>query len=304
MTVKRMLDAYKSKHNIVGKGSLSVVLQLTRMFSKDNLPINTFDYVTEREGQVKGLGGANLKSILSDYGINRTLSREGGRTSRGSMGIMSSYVAFINSLPAPVDFEEIEQYWIRQIQIFFASKPFKLNADSSKSLTSCINELFAQARVRERENPGTTYTGTVLQHLVAAKLSLILPDIAINGADVADLPTGRAGDFMVGDVAVHCTTAPGGPLMEKCAENIKSGIRPVVITISERTATARDLSEDAGISERMEIWDVQQFLSTNVYEHGLFEQTARTETVARIVEEYNAIVGECESDPSLRIEFS
>ena len=303
MGLRESLDSFRDERKVTSKGSLSVVIQLTRMFSKDSLPIDPSDYVTEREGQVKGLGGGNLKSVLADHGINRTLSREGGRTSRGSMGIMTAYADFINGLPAPVDFDAIEAYWVEQVRLFFSAKPFKLNADSSKSMASTVDDLMAQARRREKENPGTTYAGTVLQHLVAAKLCLIVPDVEINGADVADAPTGRGGDFMVGDTAIHCTTAPGQPLIEKCGANISAGIRPVIITIAERVKTARDLAEDAGISERLEVWDIQQFLSMNVYEHGLFERDERMKTVSKIVTGYNSIIDKYESDPSLKIDM-
>lgn len=303
MELRDSLDSFRDEKKITSKGSLSVVVQLTRMFSADELPIEPSDYVTDNEGQVKGLGGGNLKNILSDHGISRTLSREGGRTSRGSMGIMNAYAAFINDLPSPVDFEEIEAYWVEQVRLFFSAKPFRLNGDSSRSMASTVDDLMSQARKREKENPGTTYAGTVLQHLVAAKLCLIVPDVEINGADVADAPTGRGGDFMVGDTAIHCTTAPGQPLIEKCGANISAGIRPVIITIADRVKTARDLAEDAGISERLEVWDIQQFLSMNVYEHGLFERDERKKTVSKIIAGYNDIIDRYESDPSLRIDL-
>lgn len=303
MSIKAELDSFRDDHKITSKGSISVVVQLTRAFSKDTLPINPNNYVTGKEGQVKGLGGGNLKNILAEHGITRTLSREGGRTSRGSMGIMTAYAAFINNLPGPIDFAEIESYWIEQVKLFFSAKPFKLNSDSSRSMASCVDDLMAQARAREKENPGTTYAGTVLQHLVAAKLCLVIPDIEINGADVADAPTGRGGDFMVGDVAIHCTTMPGQPLIEKCGDNIATGIRPVIITIADRVKTARDLAEDSGISDRIEVWDIQQFLSTNVYEHGFFNRIERQKTIGRIISGYNSIIDSYESDPSLKIDI-
>ena len=301
MTLDESLDVFRDKNGITGKGSLSTVIQLTRLFSEDTMPINSSNYVTDKEGQVRGLGGGNLKKILADHGISRTLAREGGRTSRGSMGIMNAYVDFVNTLPRPVDFGAIEDYWAEQVKAFFSAKPFKLSSDSSKSMASTVDDLISQARAREKDNPGTTYAGTVLQHLVAAKLCLVVPDIEINGADVADAPTGRGGDFMVGDVAIHCTTMPGQSLIEKCGNNIDSDIRPVIITIADRVKTARDLAEDAGISERIEVWDIQQFLSMNIYEHGLFESGKRQQTMTKIINGYNSIIDRYESDPSLKI---
>ena len=54
---------------------------------------------------------------------------------------------------------------------------------------------------------------------------------------------------------------------------------------------------------RVEVWDVQQFLSSNIYEHSLFDETKRNSTLSEIIVRYNKIVLEAESDPSLRIEF-
>jgi hypothetical protein len=94
---------------------------------------------------------------------------------------------------------------------------------------------------------------------------------------------------------------PGQALIEKCSENIACGIRQVIITIADRVKTARDIAEDAGIGERIEVWDIQQFLSMNMYEHGLFERDERKKTVERIIDGYNDIVEQFESDPSLKI---
>lgn len=41
--------------------------------------------VAGSKGQVLGLGVSAVQAILSDYGINKVLAAEGGRTSRGSI---------------------------------------------------------------------------------------------------------------------------------------------------------------------------------------------------------------------------
>ena len=61
--------------------------------------------------------------------------------------------------------------------------------------------------------------------------------------------------------------------------------------------------EDAGLAGRVEVWDVQQFLSSNVHEHSLFDEDKRNAKLGAIIENYNQIVMEKENDPSLRIEF-
>lgn len=303
--IRDAVDMFREQHAVSTKGQLATILQLNRMFSEDTIPIRVEDYRTAREGQVKGLSGENCQRILQEYGITRVLAAEGGRTSRGSMKLMQQYAMFVNGLaPDETDYVLMERYWIGRVRMFFAGKPFKLNADHSLSIDAVVEDLLLQAWKRQHENPGTQYAGIMLQHLVAAKLSLIMPGIVINGAAVADSPTGRGGDFDIGDTVIHCTTAPGTPLIEKCARNIQEGLHPIIVTVRSRVNTAWDLAADGGIDKRVEIWDVQSFLSTNIHEHGRFESMARHGTIERIVTEYNRIVHQCETDPSLNIEFS
>lgn len=303
MRYKDELDDFRYAQNVKGKGALALVVQLTRAFSKDSLPIDPADYVTGKQGQVAGLGESNLRKILAEHGIKRQLAKEAGRTNRGNMGLMHSYAEFINGLPMPIDFAEIENYWIACVNEFFAGQPFKLAKDSSRSVTDAVNGLLEQAAKRQKENPGMKYAGTVLQHLVAAKLELLMPTIEIHGASDADDQTGREGDFIIGDTAIHCTTAPANLLIEKCRSNIDHGLNPVIITISERVTTAQSLLEDAGIGGRAEVWDLQQFLSTNVYEHGFFNSDTRKSVLSELIENYNSIIDEFETDPSLHIEY-
>lgn len=288
---------------MTGKGSLALVVQLTRAFSKDVRPIDPDDYVTEKKGQAAGLGEANLRKILADHDIHRQLAKEAGRTSRGSLGLMRAYVEFINGLPDPIDYDEIELYWIERVRDFFASQPFKLAGDSSRSISNAVDDLLNQAMKRQEDNPGTMYAGTVLQHLVAAKLEIIMPAIEIHGAADADDQTGREGDFIVEDTVIHCTTAPANLLVEKCRVNIDGGMNPIIVTTANRVVTARTLLEDAGIGGRVEVWGLQQFLSTNIYEHGLFKAESRKVFLAELVDTYNGIVEEFETDPSLRIQY-
>ncbi|MBP8613669.1 MAG: DUF4928 family protein [Firmicutes bacterium] len=306
VNTEEKLRAFQNENNIVTKGSLSLLVQFTRMVSGDAFPLNPDDYQTGSKGQVAGLGGGNLKKILNEHGITQILASEGGRTSRGSMGLMIKYVEFLNAWNAeePVDFAVIEDFWAEQVREYFRNQPFVLTSDTSKTIGANLEDLFEQARKRQAQNPGTQYLGMVLQHLVAAKLSMILPMGAfeVHGASVADAPTERSGDFVINSTIIHCTTAPGAPLLEKCRLNLRAGCHPVIITIFDRVRTALDLASDAGLDGRVDVWDIQQFLSSNIYEHSLFDERNRNATIADIVDKYNEIVL-AETDPSLRIEF-
>jgi hypothetical protein len=306
-SAENRLKQFQVEHNAVTKGPLALLVQLTRMVEDKKFPLKPDDFLTGNKGQVAGLGGGNLKKILKEHGITQTLAAEGGRTSRGNMGLMMKYIEFLNNWnkTETIEFKAVERFWVEQVQEYFRNQPFAFNADTSKTIGASLDELFEQAKKRQKQNQGTQYLGTMLQHLVAAKLSTILSSdkFAIHGASVADLPTERSGDFVINNTIIHCTTAPGDPLIQKCKANIRGGCLPVIITVFDRVKNAYDLATDAEISGRVEVWDIQQFLSTNINEHGLFDEQARTAKLADIIERYNQIIDEKETDPSLKIEF-
>lgn len=301
------LQTFQIENHAFTKGPLALLIQLTRIVRGTPFPLKPNEFLTENKGQVAGLGGGNLKKILKEHGITRVLASEGGRTSRGNMGLMIKYLEFLNewNTNEEINFELIEKFWADQVRNYFNNQPFTLTADPSRTIGASLNDLFDQAKKRQKENPGTQYLGTMLQHLVAAKLSVVLPSgqFEIHGASVADSPTDRGGDFVINNTILHCTTAPGEPLIQKCKRNILAGLFPVIITIFDRVHTAFDLATDADLNGRIEVWDIQQFLSTNVNEHSMFNGAARNTKLADIINRYNVIIDEKETDPSLRIEF-
>lgn len=211
ISTEERLKAFQEENNIYTKGPLSLVVQFTRLVQNKDFPLNPDDFQTSSKGQVAGLGGGNLKKILKEHGITQQLSAEGGRTSRGSMGLMIKYVDFLNAWneEETVDFSIVEEFWAEQVREYFRNQPFVLTADTSKTIGANLDELFEQAKKRQKQNPGTQYLGTVLQHLVAAKLCLIMPENAfeIHGASVADAPTERSGDFVINNTIIF---ADGG----------------------------------------------------------------------------------------------
>lgn len=192
-SLEKLLFEFRDSHNLKGKGQLAVMLHITRLAIENGLPLNLETLRTEKEGQVAGLGKGRIQSILKDYGITRVLAEEGGRTSRGSLGNASDYSSFLNGLHkgGAVDLPSIEKWWVVRVQDYFSGKPFTLKFDPSKSLRSIVGDLLAQAKKRQDENPGTTYAGTVLQHLVGAKLDLILPEEKESPTMEPTLPTVR-----------------------------------------------------------------------------------------------------------------
>lgn len=289
------------------KGPLCVALVVTQHARKMGLPLDPEKLLTEAGGQVLGLGKGAVQAVLSRHGITRVLAAEGGRTSRGSIGNMREYVAFLNNLASSgtVDLDTVEAFWIERVHEFFSAKPFKIKLDASRSLRTLVRDVIAQAEERQRNTPGMQYAGAVLQHLVGAKLDCALGsgNFEHNSFSASDAQSGRAGDFLIGDVAIHVTTAPGEAVIGRCRENIDDGLRPIIVTTARGLTAAEVLAENAGLGDRIDIFEIEQFVALNLYELGKFAAEGRRVAVGELVMRYNAIVETFETDPSLKIEF-
>jgi len=300
------LRRFDTSHIGFSKGALSLVLILTRKARDETFPVDPKAFETAKGGQVAGLGGGAVKKILADHGIKRVLSSEGGRTSRGNMERMRLYVDLLNQLAGSKDLnlEDAESFWIERVVNYFDSMPFNFKLDPSKSLRACIRNLLDQAVERQRQATGTMYAGAMMQHLVGAKLKIVSSTAVVShGHAVADGPTNRSADFALGDTAIHVTTAPAAALLDKCGKNLSVGLRPIIVTTEDGAGGARALARQLGIEDRIDVIEIEQFLAANVYERSGFEREARKEFVCTLIDGYNDIVADAETDPSLRIEL-
>jgi hypothetical protein len=305
--LQKELAAFTAEKSFRGKGPISVALVVTQHARTMGLPLDDEKLITEGGGQVLGLGKGAVQTVLKRHGIDRVLASEGGRTSRGSLQNMRQYVGFLNALEshAEIDLDVIEAFWIDRVHEFFAGKPFKIKLDASKSLRTVVRDVIEQAEERQKTTPGMYYAGAVLQHLVGAKLDCALGKGSFehNSFYTADAPGARAGDFLLGDVAIHVTTSPGEGVIERCRENLNDGMRPVLVTIQRGLSVAEGLADNVGLADRIDIFEVEQFVALNVYELGKFASEGRKTAVTDIVGRYNEIVEEFETDPSLKIEL-
>ncbi len=306
--LKVVLTKFSTKNKFKTKGPLCVALVVTQHAKKLGLPIDSKTLISSRsEGQVLGLGKSAVQAVLKRHGIIRLLASEGGRTSRGSIKNMHVYVDFLNQLNdrGSVDLEKIEDYWVSRVNDFFSGKPFQIKLDTSQTLRETMRNLISQAEKRQKDAPGTQYAGAMIQHLVGAKLDSILSigEIKHNSFTTADAPTGRNGDFFIGDVAIHITTSPGEAVLNRCHENINNGFRPLIVTIHRSLAAAEAIAENMGLAERIEIFEIEQFISSNLYEIGKFAAEGRRSAITDLIQRYNEIIESVETDPSLKIEY-
>ncbi|MEI8341371.1 MAG: DUF4928 family protein [Verrucomicrobiota bacterium] len=304
-TTKSLFSLCKRHPKFLRNGGLCVALVVTQAAKEKGLPLSAESLRTEEGGQVTGLGKAAVQRILEVNGITKVLAEEGGRTSRGSLGLMKAYVETLNKLNETddVNLEEAFVWWIEKVRIHFASEGPKFNFDTGKSLRANIEDLLQQAREVQANAGGTNYVGAMLQHLVGAKLDLVLGvgKLKHHGFSVADHSTERKGDFQVEAVAIHVTTHPSEALIRKCADNIRAGLKPLILSIGDGVAGAAFLLKNSELADRVDVLDAGQFLTANVYERSFFKAAECKVTLGKLLQRYNEIVEKCETDPTLRV---
>lgn len=307
-TTKKLEALCKEHPKFLAKGGLCVALVVTGTARARGLPLDPEDLRTTEGGQVAGLGLAAVQKILEAHGITKILAKEGGRTSRGSLGLMKAYVAVLNQLhqSEELSLDEALAWWVQKVHAHFASEGPKFHFDVGKSLRANIEDLLTQAAEIQAAGGGTHYVGAMLQHLVGAKLDLVLGQGKIHhhGFSVADEATERSGDYQVEGVAIHVTTHPSEALARKCGENLEAGLKPVIVTVGEAVRPAEFILKTFDLKDRVDVLDAAQFLTVNVYERSLFRAAQCKVTLAALLERYNAIVDACETDPSLSIKIT
>lgn len=172
---------------------------------------------------------------------------------------------------------------------------------AGKSVAANLADIFSQAAEIQKNSGGANYVGAMLQHLVGAKLDLVLGENVAehHGFSVADHSTDRQADFEVNGVTIHVTTHPSEALIRKAAKNLQAGAKPLIITLGEGVEGAAYLLKATEWKDRIDVIDATQFLTANVYERSLFNAEECKVTLIKILTRYNEIVTACETDPVL-----
>jgi hypothetical protein len=142
-----------------------------------------------------------------------------------------------------------------------------------------------------------------MQHLVGAKLEGVFPGaFAHNSSSTKDEGQKRPAVTMIGRcpaarLAWHLRirASPG-------AVDTWMARSPIEKSPGRGVGLAVGLAENAGIAERLDVFDVEQWLATDILDRAGDVHTARGIALEALLTRYNAIVEAVETDPSLRIE--
>ncbi|MER6116327.1 DUF4928 family protein [Streptomyces sp. NPDC001743] len=312
--IARISAWYESKRS--PKGSVDSNVMCAGLYISDFLasgfPLTRGMYAAE--SQVKGASGAKAKSILGEHGEHRRFTSEGGRTSRYMIRHAETLADEINEAgekASVADLSDTERsdlaalfqgWFVAKVRDdYFGKKRISAEIDPDNSVRTTVANLIAAGRER-----GGTTAGAIAQHLVGAKLAIRFPDVDINveSYTTADVQTGRAGDYEIGDTAIHVTMAPGEKVFQdRCAHNLREGFRPRVLVPEDAVAAATQIARLSGLEKKVAIQSIEDFVGTNIEETAGFTKGDIRARLRDLLELYNQRIETAESDMSLKIDI-
>ncbi|MER5978625.1 DUF4928 family protein [Streptomyces sp. NPDC001857] len=281
-------------------------------FLAEHFPLAPEHYRTR--SQVKAASGSRAQKLLAQHGEERRFTSEGGRTSRATLDHADALADLFNGVGATAGVQDLtgleraalaavlQQWFVGRVrEDFFGRKRIEAEINPENPVRTTVAALIEAGRQR-----GGNTAGAIAQHLVGAKLKIRFPDAIVNveSYTTADVQTGRAGDYQIGDTAIHVTMSPGEKVFaERCADNLNHGYRPRVLVPEDRVAAAVQLAANCGMDESVAIQSIEDFVGTNIEEVGGFSKSGVRERLRELLTEYNARIEIAEADKSLKIEL-
>jgi hypothetical protein len=191
---------------------------------------------------------------------------------------------------------ELIDVLVAEINKWFQRQNLKISFERQHSPAEWVHKILEAAKRKSG--------GVVEQHLVGAKLQQRYADIEVANfpGHAADVQTGRAGDFVIGRIVYHVTVAPTPGVVQKCHENIKSGLHPILLVPGELVSKTKSFAEYAGLEKLLSVIAIEDFVALNIIEMATDKQSRLIDVLRQILSLYNERLAEVETDMSLKIE--
>ena len=189
---------------------------------------------------------------------------------------------------------ELQGWLVDRVRDYLNQQAIELEMNLGKASPQIVADILTAAEAK---------AGAVAQHLVGAKLAIRYPDFQIDNFSytTADQQLGRPGDFVLGDTAFHVTVSPMLPVLEKCAENLRNGYRPMLLVRDSRLQEARQMAKTIDLQDQIGILAIESFVGQNIEELGGFGKGGLADGFRELLDKYNERVEDVESDRSLLI---
>lgn len=264
------------------------------------------DHLTKGGGQIAGVSQKRQDRILERLGETRVYTKEGGRTNRGNHDHIRAMLDSIDqdgflqlddaSKQKSIDL--MQQLLFSVVQKHFALVRLSFEMPRPLSPHACISAILEAATAASKH-------GQVAQQLVAAKLRIRFPKLEIPAFPVyaQDSQTGRKGDIVVNDTAIHVTVAPNQNHYLACQRNVSEGMLALLLVPSRKVDGTRQFLADAVPVDGIAVQGIEEFVGQNIGEIAEFRSGNLAIAIGSLLREYNAIIDQHESDKSLMIEI-
>ena len=172
----------------------------------------------------------------------------------------------------------------------------KIRLEPQHSPTEWVRQILEKAKSKAER--------VVEHHLVEADLQKRYANSGVYrfSDQVTDIQTRRPGNFIIGDTIYHVTATLTPSIIQKCDEDIKSGLHPLLLVPSELVSKAKYFAEYIGIEKRLSVIAIEDFVALNIIEMATGNQAKFFEVLQEIINIYNERLEEVETDMSLKIE--
>lgn len=268
---------------------------------KKNSPVSRDDVISQG-GEVSG-ARSGLGKILESHGIpsgylKEITTRQGHQDGQRlfEMFEWGNKFAKLTAKERDVLLLELIDVLRNLANDWLKRQNLKLDLDRRQAPATWVNVIVENAKGRSG--------GIVEQQLVGAKLARRFQsvDIPNHPAHAADRQTERMGDFKISNLVYHVTAAPSRNVLQKCADNLKVGLHPILLIPREQENKVRVLAQDEGIDQQLTIISIESFIALNIIEMATDENKDFFSVLKEIVEIYNARLSAVETDLSLQIE--
>jgi len=195
-------------------------------------------------------------------------------------------------------FDIMQRFLVESIEAYNKIAPIRFDFDTIKPAKTIISEILLKAEARHQIGP-------VAQHFVGAVLAIRFPHLEISNYahNHANEPSGRLGDFFIGDTVFLVTATLNKALMEKCHRNIRAGSSVFLLVVDSKLTNVEILLEMEKIADRVSVESIESFVGLNLSELAEFSTVKFGERLGELLREYNRRVTEAETDSSLLIEI-
>jgi len=299
--VQEWLDSRKRSGKISRNTVAVGIVVLDKL--RESCPVRAAD-VFSSGGELKG-SRTGLSKLWAKYQIpikflKEATTRQAHQDARTLLERLDWGKPFADEAPEIRDQKLMEAtaILVAEAHKWLSKQPIKINCDRQLSPSAWISSILEKARGRSG--------GVVEQHLIGAKLQKRHPKIGVSNqpSHAGDFQTKRSGDFSLNSISHHVTATDGKEAVQRCKDNVESGIHPVLLVPKQFLERAKLQAENVEILERITVLSIEDFVTQNLIEMSTEQAQDFFSVLKDIITEYNRRLEEVETDMSLRIELT